>query len=403
MSKLLVDLLHVHDRDFREMIARIEQVCLSPGVDIRLTSEISINTQEKARLLGLDTEDTTLEELFFALRAKLIDHDAKLLGALKLTKLNPQMRAKKLTVLANKLSKREKSLSITPAGCRRILLAVPPRRTLKALKLRSLESVLKREDPRVIYALASQIEDDSWRSQIHAKMKRLQAKDIGWHTPEAVAMQSSWYEKLTAHLSSHGLYVRSAEMGILVVMPVMNNTRPGLSLYALGTLLQALERFSVESMPYIQSGLLQGYNVALPEIAHGMQPTLSPIHGLKPAWSAVYELFMKGHLPNELPDAELVLGDISWQSVEMKIASIMPDFAFWVGSHFLGRADEGKVVSFHFLDVARNAVLDVHFGTQSCAHLESSLWNELQVRYLQQQALSTTLVNQLRREEVGMV
>ncbi len=403
MSKLLVDLLHVHERDFREMITRLEHVCLSPGVDIRLSAEIRLKVREKFQLLGLDVNDTTGEELYFALRAKVIDSDTKLLQALKLAKISPQQRAKKLSVLANKLSKKERALSITSAGCRRMLQAVPPRRTLKLLKLRSLDSVLKREDPRTLYALATYIEDDSWKSQVHAKMKRLQAKDIGWHVPEAVVLPSGWYEKVALALGSHGMLVRSPEMALLVMLPVMNNTRPGLSLYALGTLLQALQQFSIESMPYIQAGFLQGYNSALPEIAHGKQPFLDTIHGLRPAWSAVYELFMRGHFTQEFPDAELVLGDISWQTVEMKIASLMPDFSFWVGSHFLGSTDEGNVVSFHFLDVARNTALDASYGSQSNAHLEASLWNEVQVRYLQQQAVARMLINQLRREEVDVI
>ncbi len=403
MSKLLVDLLRVHDREFRDMISRLERVCLSPGVDIRLSGEIQMKTRSKSKELQLDADDTTLEEFYYGLRGKLIEHDTKLLEALKLTKSNPQIRAKKLTQLANRLSKKERSLSITPAGCRRMLLAVPPRRTLKMLKLRSLESVLKREDPRVLYALAAEIEDDSWRSQIHAKMKRLQTKDIGWHVPEAVSLSLAWYEKLSDSVAHHGLFLRSPEMGVLVVMPVMNNTRKGLSVYALGTLLQALSRFSVESMPYVQTGLLQGYNVALPEIAHTMQPTLTPIHGLKPSWSAVYELFLKGHLPHELPDTEFLLGDMSWQTTEMKIAGLMPDFSFWVGTHFLGKCDEHQVISMHFLDVARNVVLDIPFGQQQNIHLEASLWNELQVRYLQQETLSRSLVNQLRREEVDVL
>ena len=117
----------------------------------------------------------------------------------------------------------------------------------------------------------------------------------------------------------------------------------------------------------------------------------------------MYELIMRGHFTQEFPDAELVLGDISWQTVEMKIASLMPDFSFWVGSHFLGSTDEGNVISFHFLDVARNTALDASYGSQSNAHLEASLWNEVQVRYLQQQAVARMLINQLRREEVDVI
>lgn len=399
MSKLLVNLLKVNERDFRAMIERLERACLQPSIDVSLGAEIVVKSRRIAAMLALDATDTTDEELYYGLRAKLIAHDIALNKMLKLTEATPHMRARKLTALATKLSKEERALCVSLAGCKRILTAVPPRRTLKLLKLRSLESVMKREDPRVLYTIALHIEDASWQTQVRAKMKRLQAKDFGWHTPEAVVIPARWFDKLGSQLVKHGLYLKSVEMGTLVVLPVMNNTRDGLGVFALGTLLQTLHQFTIDSTPYLQEGVLQGHEQILTRIIKNDTPMLQSVHGMVPSWAAVYELVVKNGISTQLPEVDLTIGELHWQSIETKIASYLPGFEFWVGSHFVGRVTQGVVVSAHFLDVAKNTILSTTYIEATSSHLEGSLWNELQLRYMQHDTISKAIVSQLHTNE----
>lgn len=403
MSKLLVQLLGVQERSFRQFVDRLEGVCLHPGIDIRLSAELITKTREKARRLGLDPADTTPKELYFALINQLKTDDAALRKALKLDGKKSDQVAKNLARQAAKLSKQERVLCMSQSGAKRLLTAVPPRKTLRALGLRSLESVLKREDARLLYALAVQLEDASWHSQAHAKMKRLPVKDIGWQPVNILAMPDAWYAKVADRVRLHGLQLVCPDVGLIVVLPVVENLRAGAATLTLGLILQAAQRLSTISMPYRRQGLLQGFHVIMPEIAHGRLPALQAMHGLMPTWHAVHELIARGLLTEDTLEVELLVSDLSWQTTEMKLASIVPSMDFWVDTSYLAAKAEPKPVSLHILDIARAALLQLPFGEQPTAHMEGSLWNELQLRYLQQDALSRSLQKQLLAHEEGML
>ncbi len=397
MSRLLVDLLGVRARDFGQYIERLENVTMRPAVDIRLSSEIEAKVKEKTKLLNLSAVDTTSKELFHALIGKLKQDDAALREAIGInkTKKNPAIIIAKT---ATKLSKQNRVLGMSVAGVKKVLFAVPPRKTLRLLKLRSLDAVLKREDPRVLYALAMKIEDVSWRSQVHAKMHRLPAKDIGWQKVETLTLPENWVEKVTRTFKVQTLHVSNGEAGVIVLLPIKGMEQEGACVLALGILLHAAEDLTVKSLPYRRHVLMQGYEHALSEIAHGIETPFAPIHGLVPGWRVVYELFGRGFLTSEHLGLDFTLDEITWETVESKLKSIVPSFEFWVDSHFLGINAEPKAVSFHLLDVALAAYLNLPFGEQHITHMERSLWNELQLRYLRQEFLHKTLVNQLTQD-----
>ena len=396
MSRLLVQLLHADERQFRSFVERLERACLNPGVDIRLSAEIITKTREKARTLGLDAVDTTAKEMYFALKNKLLQNDLKLKDKLKIDDNSAQSNTEKLAKQATKLSKKEVTLCVSAVGVKRILIAVPPRKTLRLLKLRSLESVLKREDPRILYALALQIEDASWKSQVHAKIKRLQSKDINWLPVAVLCIPSVWMEKSYSHISHHGFMLSCSDIGVVALLPVVKKYTPGTTTMSLGLILQAVQRLSIGTMPYRRQGFVQGYQNILPEIAHNKQPALLPIHGLTPSWRAVHQLLSLGLIDDDGPDVELILGDLYWESTEMKLASIVPDFDFWVDTHYLGVKTEKEPVSLHLLDVAREVVSESEYSQRQAKHLEGSIWNELQIRYLKQDAMSKALSQQLQ-------
>jgi hypothetical protein len=396
MSRLLVQLLRADERKFRAFIERLERACLNPGVDIRLSAEIITKTREKARTLGLDAVDTTAREMYFALKNKIAQDDLKLKNKLKIDDKSISGNTEKLAKTATKLSKKELTLCVSAVGVKRILQAVPPRRTMRLLKLRSLESVLKREDPRVLYVLALQIEDSSWKSQVHAKIKRLQSKDINWQAVQVLCVPMAWMEKSQDHISHHGFMISCTDIGVVTLLPVIKKYTPGTVTMSLGLILQAVQRLSIGTLPYRRQGFIQGYQNIMPEIAHNKQPALMPIHGLAPSWRAVHQLLSLGFIEDDGPEVELILSDLTWESTEMKLASLVPDFDFWVDTHFLGVKTDEEPVSLHILDVAREVVVDSNYDSRLAKHLEGSIWNEIQIRYLKQDAMSKALSHRLQ-------
>ena len=405
MGQILTELLGVDERKFRDYIDRLEHVCMRPGVDIRLGAEIITRARQKIRDLQLDVEDTTSKELFFALRHRLVRDETQLRKKLGLSneakELEPNLQ--KLANAAQKLSSKEHALSLTSVGARRILEAVPPKRTLKLLKYRSLQSVLKRHDARVLYVLAAVVENESWHAQVHAKVRRLNAKDMQWQKVTCIVMPIAWYEKAYKYLAPKGAVMTQDELAVVCVLPIADVRKDGVSVLLLSMMLQAATTISTKSLPYKQQALFQGFDSIIPKIANGEFPELASIHGLKPNWHMVYQLLGQRYLSLQNEEAELEVFDLFWESTEMKLASLVSEMDFWTDTHFLGVVGKTSVVSMHVLDVAVALVSGAAFGTQTSEHLSSSLWNELQIRYLKEEVLLRALSNQLSNAAASVI
>jgi hypothetical protein len=402
MSRLIANLLNADQRSFAKTIDRLEHMCLRPGVDTRLTAEIITQSREKARRLNLDPKDTTKEELYYGLIAKAKNDDNTLREKFGFTpETNSLQAAKKIAEKTNKLLKKDKVICMKPSTVKKLLKAVPPKRTMKQLKFRSIDSVLKREDPLVLYALACRLEDKSWKSQTHARMKRLQSNDASETTVQVVYLPSAWLDKLKK-VEFDSVLQTVPETGSILILPTLPVNMPGSILLTVCLVLQAGQQLVVESLPFRTRALSSGFEKLLPDIALGEINEIEAIHGLSPSWHAVYRLLAERNRSSNV-DFEFMIGDLEWQSTETKLASLATELDFWVGNHYLGYETELRQISFHVIDVAASLVLDRKYPHQIVSHLKSSLWNELQLRYLMQENIERAVVSQLTKSEEIML
>ncbi len=394
MSKLIADLLGVDVRNLQSMTGRLEHMLLTPGVDVRLTAEIITNTREKIRSLGLDPADTKPEEFYFALLAKAKKCDILLRAKFDINSKTETSEVSK--IIAHQC---EKKLETNVVACidsksvRAILKSVPPKKTLKALKFRSIESVLKREDPRVLYSLAKILEDKSWHTQAHARLKRLNSRDIHETQISVLSFPQSWMDKMTNKTFNKAV-VKIPEIGSVVIMPNQSSALAGSVLLLSSVIIQTAQQMSIESLPYRMQSLSTGIEKLIPLVAKGVSVKLDTIHGLQPTWRAVYRL-VATQSRALLPDFEFLIGDLDWETTEVKLASIVPEIDFWVNSNYLGTSLGDIVTSLHLVDVSANLTMKRSYMNQIKAHMRSSLSNELQLRYLRHEVMERSIVNQL--------
>lgn len=404
MSKHLGGLLTAKQRDFSGFIDRLERVSLNPAIDIRLANEVRERTKSKAELLGLDYQDMTAEELYFALRNRIRIDDASIVEILKLKKRNPKHIAKTLATCVNWASSKEKAFSLSPAGVKKLLKAVPPKKVMKILKIRSLESTLKRYDSRLVYALAKEIEEASWQSQAKAKLKRMHIKDMDWHEIEVIILPDTWYERVKEYITDHGLILPNNETGVVCLLPAIRTISSGTTILALGLLFNAVQELAVHSTPYRGRDLVVGRQQVIHDIASGNATGLKAMHGLTPTWRMVRELMAHGHIEDFVSTDEIVSNSINWDRVESKIAKISPSFSFWDDCSYVGLLDEESgPVSLHYMDLARDELSESDYASRSFSHMQHSLWHELQTRYLQQDLFTRSLSEQLGQFDQDML
>lgn len=400
MSKFLASLLGVDQRDFAVTIERLEHVNLRPGIDVSLTAEIITRSRELVRSLGLDPADTTAREMYYGMLAFAEACDAGLREKLGLSDkvLEPEA-ASILATNASKLLKKDIIVGLQPAAIRKLLSTVPPKKSLRLLKFRSISSVLKREDPRLLYALAKHLEDRSWHAQISARLKRLGPRDVSERPPEILALPTSWCSKLDKHSFEQAVQI-VPEIGIVLLMPNLPTKRKGAVLLSLALALQAGQNLAVEALPLRANTFLAGLDSTISQLASGQAKPLDAIHGLSPSWQSVYRLLVERS--SSLPEFDLILSELQWESTETRLAALYPSLDKWVDSHYLGFLTEDSPVSLHVIDVAINLVLGKKYGQQMLSHMRASLWNELCLRYMKQEPLEKSVIAQLSLDR-GMV
>ena len=394
MSKYLGQLMQADQRSLDSIIQRLELMCLRPGVDTKLTAEVITVSREKVRQLGLDPQESTKQELYYGLLARAQTDDDVLRRKLDISQSSDAHDiANKIAQTCQKLVTKDIVVCMQPATVKLILKSVPPKRTLRLLHFRSIDSVLKRENPLALYALAMKIEDKSWHTQIQARLKRLQPRDAREASVQIISLPAEWLDKLNEY-SFDNFIMPVPEIGSILLFPTVPFSTKGAVLLAITLVLQASQRLAVESMPYRTRALTIGYERMLPDIAAGVLEELEPIHGLQPNWNAVYQLLAEREY-KQIGDFEFILSDLEWQSTETKLASIASELDFWVNTHYLGFPNDQLPISMHVVDAAANLVLKKQFNNQIVSHLKSSLWNELQLRYLHQENIEKSLISQL--------
>ncbi len=401
MSKLLCELLGSEPHKFNALIARLESATLNPGTDISLSTDILRESKEKVRALGLDPKDSTDEELYNALLEKVRKDSATLRAKLNMpSDIKSSEMARKIAVAVQKLVASDKVISLQPPTVKKLLISVPPKKTLRALKFRSVDAVLKREDPMILYSLAKLLEDKSWHVQISARLKRLQAREVVETNVRVLSLPEPWITKLKEREFASVLFSID-ELGSVLILPSMPTNLDGSALLTTALVLQAAQKLAVESLPYRMKALSVGLEKLVSEISVGYSEEINPVHGLQPSWLSIYQILASKDSINS--EFDFILSDLSWQTIESKLALLSPELDFWVNSHYLGCVTGGLPVSFHVVDVAASLVLKRKFGKQIVTHLKSSLWNEIQVRYMTHSNIENAVISQLSIENGTML
>lgn len=403
MSRLLSDLLGVDYRTLQQTITRLEHIAMQPSVDVRLTAEIITQVREKTRRLGLDPADTTARELYFALLSRAEKDDTHLRTLFRLTEEDsPSQAAQKIASHTQKLLKNDRVMTLQAAAVKKILKSVPPKKTLRILKFRSIDSVLKRENPYALYALAKKIEDKTWHKQLHARLKRLQSRDVGEQQLQVLALPDVWLQKLASEGFNHVLHP-VPEIGSIVLLPSVPVKTVGAVLLSTMIILQAAQKMIIESFPFKLKTMQYGGESFMPAIAAGTLHSLEPIHGLAVSWHAVYKV-VATQTKERMSDVEFIVSDLFWETSETRLSLLSSELDFWVNTHYLGVVPKNEaVVSLHGLDCAASLVLGRSYGEQVNSHLKASLWNEIQSRYLEHEALENALLPQLTMASEFMV
>ncbi len=402
MCKVLAELLGVDDPLFSIGIHQLEAASGQPGTDVRLYSEIIRKTHQKTRELGLDPKDTTAEELYHALLGLIKKHDeflARRLGATDPTDVQDILP--RIVSFVNKLDTPKSAWALKPATAKRLLKLTPPKKIMKQLGYRSIDSMLKREPTAELFVAMRFVESQEWLQAFTRKYKHLSSRDFETRDITFINLDAKkWgvtaeaYAKKQRHNVTH-----MKEMGVIALLPLPLSRLPGITVAVLPLVLHYLNEIRMYSTYFKMQQVRPDFgDVIVKTLVHDPR-NHAKVAGHDVHWRNVQRHFGKNgtHVP-EIFEPHVQAEDLFWRKAEEVLYRIEPALHFWHEMDYVALKTPGGIVSFCLMDAAVNYVNQLPFGMHVIHQFRASLWSELFVRYIGQPALEYQVLQQLSQD-----
>lgn len=403
MTRFLSLALEAKEPYFRLGLRQLEAANGNPNTDIRFSADISKMLQSKLMELGLDPRDTAPKELYKALEQRVKSDDARLMKYMR-TQSAAHISAEADIVagmvhVIQELPDARRCFALKGSSLKTIIKKVPPKKAMKQLGYRSIDSFIKHESPVLILTAAWLIEGKVWQKHLAEQYKKLTPSDFETRTIQVVRPTSKRWAKLSESVvatNKHNL-VSFKELGALVFLPLPSNIPSGAVTVSFSLALHELNEIRSSSTFLKLSQVKPDFGQIVSNIAND-QPTLnSKLLDQSVPWHLVQRYYarLSSRFREEVFGPHLQLDDMVWHSVEKTLSDIDEDFAFWRNTAHLGMLDHHKPVSMNLLDVALNLCNNLPYEKRAVHYFQNSLWHELMLRYLKHEPIEQSVLNEL--------
>lgn len=382
MARLISDILQAPEPAFTHELKRLEALAGNPKIDLKLISELVQKAQTLAGELGLDRQDTTAKELYYALNKQVLRDNNSLAQKLGITESNsPEEVTRACVDYFEQFAKGTLLWTVKASVIRAQLKKNPPKRTLKILGLRSIDSAIKRESVSQLALFATFCESKTWNDNYNLMASKIKNNDFDRKPINISIVEKKRIDKLLkagAQLG-HFIYKHDETAGIIVVSP--SRRFSGDVLYIFDSLLKEsneLRRWSAfakyasvraDFSKWLVTMRIRGFDHASTQY---FKLGWSPLHQLlhKKSLAAGPAIF-EPHLDHE--DVELFDHgkDRIWQY------------------SYLVKGGDGLIISCNISDAILNATNQTPPERAVNIHGRRALYNELFSRYLNDERVMT--------------
>lgn len=403
MSRHLHELLGIPESRLESVVHRLEKTTSNSGIDVRLSAEIIGKTHIAIRSLGLDPQDSTPKELYASLCQLLTLHDEFLRDHIGINKPEqPDQIVEQVTRYVQKLHVPKTVWVAKQSIIKKYLKTVPPRRTMKKLGYRSIDSMIKREPTMNIVAIAVELESKGWKEKYYAQYESLNSIDFEERRVSVSHPTSRHWREVGAELStklqSNVLIVK--ELGAVIVLPLPRRDWPVVCLTILTLMLLAIHELRVYSSFFKLQTMSSTFgNDIVHAITESNEALTADLASSDVHWRVMHSFFANADIDDhpEFFQPHLTIDDFALRKVEDVLIGIEPAFQFWKDAEYVGGfcADESKPVSFNILDAIINCSNNISAESRIITNMQSALWDELLIRYLGSQHVRSVVLKQL--------
>lgn len=406
MTRILSELLRAEEPHFRLQLRQLEWVSGHQNIDIKLTVEVVQAAKRKIKQLGLDPQDTTTEELYQVLLARVSADDKRLERALR-TRAATHISAEAdlMAGMAHALQAEAGQItgfSIKSSVLKRFLKNHPAKRLLKQLGYRSVDAMLRNETPAVLVAAAYSVESLAWRKTWLDGYKQLHPADFESRQPQIVTLTGKRWQGLAAKLMAEKAHtvLSMPELGSVMLLPLPpEQERPsGMVVASVALALQELNEIAATANYLRASQIHKDFASRVQAAATGQVQLNAPFMAQALPWRLVERYFAttKSTITEEVFGPYIQAADFTWHDIEAKLSKLCPGMAFWEGTSYITFLHKGHAVSCNVLDAAISACNQLRYDGRSLHHAKQALWNELTLRYLDHESVEQAVASVLQ-------
>lgn len=408
MSKLLSELLGAEEPLFTMALRDLEKASGNPSADVRLTAEIVGQVKIKTQELGLDPDDTTGKELYYALLNRVHDDNERIITQL----LDLPKGTEDIATLVPPMVKVVKSSNI-PKKCwalkrsvaKRMLKKMPPKAMMSHLGYRSIDSMLKHEPFFEMYTALRFSEGAEWLAKFNELLKTVKPKDFEERTIEIIQMDNNKWVELSDAFTKKKLHnvTHSKEMGVVVVVPMKRKTMRGLPLKTMSLLFHYINEIRLYSafFKFISTRPTFGADMVTTINADPKQAAV--MAGQHIHWRVIQQ-YLGRHKDTSHPEAfqpHVQPEDLHWRKAEESLYELDEKLEFWRDLDYVARRERGGPVALNLMDVAFAYSNEEHYEDRYYYHFRESLWNEIFIRYMSEKNLEQQVLEQLDNDMIA--
>jgi hypothetical protein len=403
MTRFLSEALQAQEPFFRHGLRKLEQANGNPSTDIRLSSEIMQTAKSKLKTLGLDPKDTTDEELYHALiervRAddKLLTKNLRTLAANKISAEADPIAG--MTEALNSLPDTKRCYSLKTSKLKSIIRKNQPKRAMKNLGYRSLESMLKHEPMSLVMAAAWLSESMAWRKRITDQYKKLSPSDFEDRNIAILHPSAKRWQKLNKDVvenSKHNV-LSFKELGAIILLPLPSNPRDGAVIASLALALSELNDIRACSTFLKLNQVRPDFGNIVVKIIDSEPQLDSKLLDQPVPWNLIQRYYarLSNNFRQDVFEPYIRLEDMVWHPVEQGLTQIESKLDFWSNSAHITTISSRKPISFNVIDSALNLCNNRSFNDRLNHYFKRSLWHELLLSYFNHQPVEQSILSEL--------
>lgn len=399
MTRVLSELLNAVQPRFATTIQSLERAAGRPSVDVSLTSEIRQRAQQKLRILGLDPIDSTAEEVFHALRLRLQRDETVVRQSLSISAdAAPKDILSAVSQHIGDLSHDQKTFALKLSVAKRLLKKQPPKKAMKQLHYRSVDSMLKHESVAHVYVASFLCESLSWRKKFLDSYTTLRSTDFETRNATISMPTTARWEKLVEDATKHHKQttVVVKELGAVVVLPIRQDL-PGLALISFIQLASALNAIASTGSYLKLQHVKPGFGEIVRRTVVSEPLTSAELVGRPVPWVVIHQYYarFKKAYNSIIFEPHIQPSDLQWIHPEAMLRSLHDALSFWEDTRYTGYLHSDSIVSLNVIDVALAYVNTIGFTERMVEGMREHLWYELMVRYLNHENVEHAIVADL--------